>query len=519
MQANQQNEYSLPGDWSRLWVSTVRDYAVIGLSADGTIETWNVGAETSYGFKGAEVIGQSLEQLHTLEERETNVLAAELDTARRTGHAEAEGWRIRKDGSRFWASVVTTLLKDREGHALGFGKVVRDMTDKRRAYDAVVESEQRFRTLVDGVTDFAIFMLSPGGFVKNWNAGARRIKGYSAEEIVGSHFSRFYTPEDAAARLPQRGLALAAQEGRFEAQGWRVRKNGERFWAHVVIDAIRDRHGALAGFAKVTRDITEQKDASSLREETRKALFQLQKLEALRELTGGVTHNLNNLLQVLRDDLDMLGGRHYGDAWTRARIARGTDAVERGSKLSSQLVAFGRQQPLHPAVIDLSAALHGVADHIRRALDGTIHVETVVAAGLWSTLVDLHQLEKVILNLAINARDAMPQGGKLTIGLSNALLDNNSDETGSDVATGQYVLLTVTDTGTGMPANAVDRAFEPFFTNNAAVHRTGLGLSEAYGFVKQSHGHIRIRSEMGHGTTVKVYLPRSSKKKAGHSPG
>ncbi|WP_184140900.1 hybrid sensor histidine kinase/response regulator [Paraburkholderia atlantica] len=501
----------MPDDWTQRWIDSVIDYAVIGLSPEGIIRTWNVGGEKIHGFLADEVIGQRFDIFHTQDDRDKGSAAALLDIARSTGRSESEGWRIRKDGSRFWANVVITALTDDTGHVLGFGKIVRDMTDKKTVHDAVVESERRFRMLVNGVTDYAIFMLSPDGIVTNWNAGARRIKGYSAEEIIGSHLSRFYTPEDAAAGLPLRGLSIAAREGRFEAEGWRVRKDGERFWAHVVIDAIRDEDGTLAGFAKITRDITERMEASRMLEDTRKALFQSQKMEAVGKLTGGVAHDFNNVLQILRGNLELLDSRHYRDEWTRERVAKAITAVERGSKLASQLLAFGRRQPLQPVVINLASALRGMDDLLRRALDETIDVETVVAGGLWNTLVDIHQLENVILNLAINARDAMAEGGKLTMELSNAMLDDEYVASVPDIQAGQYVLLAVTDTGTGMSPDVVDRAFDPFFTTKPEGRGTGLGLSMAYGFVKQSGGHIKIYSEVGHGTTVKLYLPRSSR--------
>ncbi|MPW18270.1 PAS domain S-box protein [Paraburkholderia sp. CNPSo 3157] len=511
MQDDDQGNLSLPEDWCRRWVSSVRDYAVIGLSRDGTIRTWNVGGEQIYGFVSEEVIGRHFDMFHTPEARAQGAAAAALETARRTGRSESEGWRIRRDGSRFWASVVITALKDEQDHIAGFAKIVRDMTDKRIAHEAVVESEQRFRMLVDGVTDYAIFMLSPDGTITNWNAGALRIKGFSAEEVIGSHFSRFYTPEDTAAGLPERGLSIAANEGRFESEGWRLCKDGRRFWAHVVIDAIRDEDGALVGFAKITRDITERMDANRQLEETRTALFRAQKMEAVGKLTGGVAHDFNNLLQILRGNLELLDSRHHRDSWTRERVNKAIDAVDRGSKLASQLLAFGRQQPLQPVVINLAAALRSMDDLLRRALGETIRVETVVAGGLWNTLVDIHQLENVILNLAINARDAMPDGGKLTMELSNAMLDDEYIATVPDVAAGQYVLLAVTDTGTGMQQDIVERAFDPFFTTKPEGQGTGLGLSMAYGFVKQSGGHIKIYSELDHGTTVKIYLPRSAK--------
>ncbi|CAB3676622.1 hybrid sensor histidine kinase/response regulator [Paraburkholderia rhynchosiae] len=496
-------------NWANIWIQSLRDYAVIGLSEDGRIRSWNQGGEAIHGFGEEEVIGQPLDIFYTPDERAKGLPQTALATARREGRFESEGWRLRKDGSPFWASVVLTALRSGDGALLGFGEIVRDMTDKKTVHDAVLESERRFRLLVDGVTDYAIFMLSPEGMVTNWNSGARRIKGYAASEIIGSHFSRFYTPEDARTGLPQRGLAAAARDGRFEAEGWRVRKDGSRFWAHVVIDAIRD-GGALVGFAKITRDITERMEANRLLEETRVALVQSQKMEAIGKLTGGVAHDFNNVMQILRGNLELLESRHKRDGWTRERLDKAIDAVERGAKLASQLLAFGRQQPLRPIVINLAAAIRGMDDLLRRALGETVEIETVVAGGLWNTLVDVHQMENVILNLAINARDAMKDGGRLTMEVSNSMLDDQYVAGVPDVPAGQYVMLAVTDTGTGMPPEVVQRAFDPFFTTKPEGQGTGLGLSMAYGFVKQSGGHIRIYSEVGLGTTVKIYLPRST---------
>jgi len=495
--------------WLRLWAETTRDYSIFALAPDGRILTWNPGGELIQGYRGGEIIGQHFSMLYLESDRLAGAPETALRTAVENGRHVAEGWRLRKDGSTFWANVVMTALHDGDGHLVGIGKVVRDVSDKKAVHDAVLESERRFRLLVQGVTDYAVFMLSPDGYVTNWNEGARRIKGYTEQQIVGSHFSRFYTLEDAAAGVPMRGLQIAAREGRFEAEGWRVRRDGSRFWAHVVIDAIHD-DGELVGFAKVTRDITERRQASELLEQTRTALFQAQKMEALGKLTGGVAHDFNNVLQVLRGNLELLESRHSRDSWSRERLSKAVDAVERGAKLASQLLAFGRRQVLAPVVINPARLIYALDDLLRRALGETVEIETVVAGGLWNTFVDPHHLENVILNLAINARDAMSNGGKLTLELANAMLDDGYVATLSDVSAGQYVLLAVTDTGTGMTQDVMERAFDPFFTTKPEGRGTGLGLSMAYGFVKQSGGHIKFYSEVGQGTTVKIYLPRST---------
>ncbi|MBB0022195.1 PAS domain S-box protein [Ralstonia pickettii] len=495
--------------WLRLWAESTSDFSIFALSRPGVVATWNPGGERMQGYRPDEIIGQPLALLYPPESRALGAPEAALHAAAQTGRHVEEGWRIRKDGTPFWANVAMTALRDGNNALIGFGTVISDMSDKKAAHDAVLKSERNFRLLVQGVTDYAIFMLSTDGHITSWNAGARRIKGYTEAEIIGSHFSRFYTPEDVAAGVPFRGLETARRDGRFEAEGWRVRCDGSRFFAHVIIDAIYE-DGELVGFAKVTRDITERRRAGEQLEQTQRALFQAQKMEALGKLTGGVAHDFNNVLQVLRGNLELLENRHGRDAWSAERLNNAIDAVDRGAKLAAQLLAFGRQQPLAPVVINPARQLRAMDDLLRRALGEAIEIESVVAGGLWNTAVDPHQLENVILNLAINARDAMPEGGKLTLELSNATLDDGYVSALPDVPAGQYVMLAVTDTGTGMSPEVMERAFDPFFSTKREGEGTGLGLSMAYGFVKQSGGHIRLYSEVGEGTTVRVYLPRST---------
>lgn len=496
--------------WATLWAASVTELAVFAITPDGFISTWNPGAVAIYGYSADEIIGQHSSILLPDDPRDREVYEGEFRRARENGSSVTEGWRKRKNNSVLWASIVTTALVDAKGSLLGYAKLVRDESEKRKAHAAVIESERRFRLLVDGVSDYAIFMLSPDGLVTNWNNGARRIKGYTAQEIIGSHFSRFYPPEDAAAGLPQRALETAAREGRFESEGRRVRRDGTQFVAHVIVDAIRDDEGTLLGFAKITRDVTEKREADKLLEATKAALFQAQKMEAIGKLTGGVAHDFNNVLQVLRGNLELLQSRCTRDQWMMERLGNAIEAVERGATLASQLLAFGRRQALRPEPVNLGTMVRSTDDLLRRALGETIEVETVVSGGLWNAFVDAHQLENVLLNLAINARDAMSDGGKLTIELANAMLDDVYVRSLSDVPAGQYVMLAVTDTGSGMSVDVLEKAFDPFFTTKPEGQGTGLGLSMAYGFVKQSGGHIRIYSEPGHGTTVRIYLPRTS---------
>ena len=234
----------------KLLIQSIVDYAIYMLDPNGNVTSWNAGAERIKGFQTEEIIGQHFSKFYTEEDREAGVPQRVLETARCEGKFAGEGWRVRKDGSRFWASVVIDRINDEKGKLLGYAKITRDMTEQRQAQQALLEAERRFGILIQGVTDYAIYMLDPEGRVTNWNAGAERIKGYSPDEITGEHFSRFYTPEDLDAGVPQRALEAARETGRYEAEGWRVRKDGTRLWASVVIDAIRDDDGELIGFAK-----------------------------------------------------------------------------------------------------------------------------------------------------------------------------------------------------------------------------------------------------------------------------
>jgi PAS domain S-box-containing protein len=367
---------------------------------------------------------------------------------------------------------------------------------------ALRESESRFRILVEGVVDYAIFMLDREGFVTNWNPGAERTKGYRGSEIIGRHFSTFYTEEDRASRMPERALAIAAATGKFETEGWRVRKDGSRFWAMVVIDAIRDQKGELVGFAKVTRDMTERRAAEE-------RLRQAQKMEAIGQLTGGVAHDFNNLLTVIFGNLESLQRHLPGDRIELHRFAEAAArGVARAARLTQQLLAFSRRQPLEPKPLNLNRLVTAATEMLRRTLGERIAVETALAEDLWWVQADASELENALLNLAVNARDAMPEGGTLTIETANVFLGEDQPNGGGEIARGQYVMLAVSDTGIGMPPEVAARAFEPFFTTKPTGQGTGLGLSQVYGFITQSGGQVKISSERGQGTSVRLYLPR-----------
>ena len=322
-------------------------------------------------------------------------------------------------------------------------------------HEALRTSERQFQLLVQGVTDYAIFMLDPQGRITTWNSGAERIKGYHAEEIIGEHFSRFYTEEDQREGVPMRALLRAMMEGRYEAEGWRVRKDGSRFRASVVIDPIHDDAGKLIGYAKVTRDVTERHQAQEMLDQARERLLQWQKMEAIGQLTGGVAHDFNNLLTIVIGNLETaqrhLGGLSGGVA---SRLKRALDNAMRGAQraatLTQRLLAFSRQQPLDPKPLDINKFIAAEVEFLQRSLGETIEVEAVGSAGLWPVEVDAHQLDAALLNLAVNARDAMPNGGKLTIETSNALLDQDYCSVNPEVIPGQYVMIAVSDNGTGM---------------------------------------------------------------------
>ena len=474
------------------------------LDPDGFVTSWNAGAERIKGFATDEILGKHFSNFYTDEDRASGVPQEVLDTARREGKFEGEGWRVRKDGTRFWASVVIDAIKDETGELVGFAKITRDMTEKRAAQQALLEAERRFRILVQGVTDYAIFMLDPEGKVANWNVGAQRIKGYTPDEIVGQHFSAFYTPEEREEGVPDRALETARTTGRYEAEGWRVRKDGTRFWASVVLDSIKDEDGELIGFAKVTRDMTEKRENQLRLENSREQLYRSQKMEALGQLTGGLAHDFNNLLTAILGSAD-LALRNLGDEQRLQRLVDGIrSSAQRGAGITKQLLAFARAQQLEIKAVDLRAFLPDVLTLLRPSVRSNIDLVIEISDHVANIDADPGALELALLNLAFNARDAMSDGGTLKISASNELLKGTPDG-----LTGEHVALRVTDTGEGMTAETMERVFEPFFTTKAYGEGTGLGLSQVFGFAKQIGGAVTVESKRGKGSTFTLYLPVS----------
>ena len=393
-----------------------------------------------------------------------------------------------------------TARKDAERALLQANEALEEKVSERtRELEATLkrlqDSERSFGLLVQGVTDYAIYLLDPGGRVVSWNAGAARIKGYGAEEIIGQHFSCFYTKEDQALDLPMRGLRTAVREGRTETEGWRVRKDGSRFWANAVIDAIRV-GGEIIGFAKITRDITERREAEA-------RLRQAQKMEAVGQFTGGAAHDFNNLLMAVLGSLELLRKRLPDDQRMRALLDNAVQGAKRGASLTQRMLAFARRQELKREAVDLSSLVNGMSELVERSVGPSVHVEVHMPRQLPRVGTDATQLETALLNLAINSRDAMLGGGTFTISAREERIEA-AHITG--LGPGQYVCLSVMDTGHGMDEKTLSRATEPFFTTKGIGKGTGLGLSMVDGLTAQSGGKLMVHSHLGQGTTVDLWF-------------
>jgi PAS domain S-box-containing protein len=404
-----------------------------------------------------------------------------------------------KDGSWRWLAWTLTV---ENGSIYLIG---RHVTAEKLAAEALQESERQFRLFTEAATDHALIRLDARGVVSGWNAGAQRIEGYAEQEILGHHFSCFYTAVDRAAGAPERALAMAATSGAYEHDGWRVRKNGSWFLAAVVIDAIRDEEGKLIGFANIMRDVTERHEARAKLQRAQEQLAQSQKMEALGQLTGGIAHDFNNMLMVVSGNAQILK-RRLRDPKNLRSVEAIELAAARGENLTRQLLAFSRGQALNPIVVSLRQRLTEFRDLLASSARGDINLVIDIRRNIWPVAVDIHELELALINLVVNARDAMPGSGVITITAQNLRLQR---EDTPDALDGEYVALTVTDTGHGIEAAILPKVFEPFFTTKQLDKGTGLGLSQVYGLARQSGGTVTITSEVGSGTTVTIYLPRS----------
>jgi PAS domain S-box-containing protein len=502
--ANSFDKSLTPEGRYRLLIEAVTDYAIYMLDPQGIVSSWNAGAQRFKGYTPSEIIGRHFSEFYTEDDRRSGLPARALEISAREGKFESEGWRVRKDGSRFWAHVVIDPIRSPDGGIVGFAKITRDLSERRAAESRLRQQEEQFRLLVQGVSDYALYMIDPNGYVSSWNAGAERIKQYRASEIIGQHFSRFYSESDRQKGEPQNTLETALREGRFEKEGWRVRKDGSQFWANVILDPIHDDSGVLIGFAKITRDITERRDAQKALEQTREALAHSQKLEAIGQLTGGIAHDFNNLLTVILGSLEIVSRRLPDDQKINTLISNATQAAQRGAALTQRMLAFARRQDLNLAPVDLPGLVLGMTDLLQRSLGPSVSIETNFPRKLSHVQADANQVEMALLNLAVNARDAMPDGGSIVVTAQEEIVRRGS---AGKLKAGRYVCLSVKDTGEGMDKATLARAMEPFFTTKGVGRGTGLGLSMVHGMSEQSGGRLVLKSRKGDGTTAEIWLP------------
>ena len=487
----------------RLLVEAVKDYGIFMLDPAGNVSSWNPGAEKSKGYQAAEILGQHVSCFYTAEDVSAGKPQRGLQLALVEGRFEEEGLRLRKGGATFWAIVTITNIHDAFGQHVGFAIVTRDITERNQAEDLLRASEERFRLLVEGVQDYAIIMLDPTGKISTWNQAAERLTGYPAKEIIGQHFACFLTADDVASGLPERIHQQAAAQGRYEEEGWRARKDGSRYWANVVITALLDAAGRLRGFASVSRDLTHHRRAQELENRLRQA----QKLEVVGRLAGGVAHDFNNLLTVISGYSELLLDMLPPDDSKREAVNAIGEAGQRAAGLTRQLLSFSRQAVLESKVLDLNEVVKETESLLRRMIGEDMVLTAVLDPNISRIKVDPGQMGQVLMNLAVNARDAMPQGGKLTIETSDVQLDEAYAAQHADCQSGRYVKLVVSDNGCGMTPEVQAHIFEPFFTTKEPGKGTGLGLATVYGIVKQSGGSVDLYSEPGLGTTFKIYFP------------
>ena len=445
----------------RLMVDSVLDYAIFLLDPEGRVLSWNAGARLMKGYEAAEVIGRHFSMFYPSDLLDVDWPQRELDAARAQGRFEDEGWRLRKDGTRFWANIVLTRLIDADGALRGYSKITRDLSERRQQEELLRTSEERFRLMVEGVKDYAIFMLDPHGIVSSWNTGARLNKGYEAEEIIGQHFSVFYPRDVAESDWPAEELRRALADGRFEDEGWRVRKDGTRFWASVVITTVYDHSGRHIGFAKVTRDLTERRRISVLEEEGRRVTTFLAMLG----------HELRNPLAPIVSALAIMEMESIESAtlrMTRDVIARQVDQMRR---LIDDLLDVGRitsgKVRLDSAPLDLREAVREAIEASEPLIRGNSHTLDVDVEGpeLWIRG-DRTRIAQIIGNLLTNAAKYTPPGGRIAVSLREA---------------GSNAELSVSDNGIGIPPKLLPQLFDLFVQGEQDMARSqgglGLGLS------------------------------------------
>lgn len=493
------------GEHLRLFVEGVRDYAVITLSPDGHVTSWNAGAQAIKGYEADEIVGRHFSVFYTPVDVAEDKPGRALREAAAKGRFEDTGWRVRKDGGQFSANVVITPIRAGDGKLLGFGKITRDISDRVAADVRLSASEARLQTLVDTVLETLVdglIVIDRTGRVQVYNPACARLFGYEAAEVVGNNVKMLMPPEierehdQYLVNYQSTGIRKIIGISR-EVVG--QRKNGSTFPMHLAVGETT--HLGEPIYVGVIRDLTERNQVES-------QLRQSQKMEAVGQLTGGLAHDFNNILMLISINVEALLDEDV-PARTRERLEQIEKSAARAAELTQQLLAYSRRQPLHPRLTDLNELVGATSKLLRRTLGENIEIEALLADDLWITNVDRTQLETSLVNLSLNARDAMPDGGQLLIETRNVVLDQDYVAQNPDVAPGSYAMLAVTDTGTGIPPEALEKVFEPFFTTKEVGRGTGLGLSMVYGFIKQSNGHIKIYSEVNRGTSIKMYLPRA----------
>ena len=490
---------------------SIRDHAIVLFAPDGRIEGCNEGATGVLGWPSAEFVGRHISQFYLEEDVARGTVDRMLEVASETGRFERDFWHRRQDGSRFWANVTISRLADKAGRITGFVKVTRDMTERRHAEDILhaseerlKESERRTRLMMDNSVD-GIITIDEHGIVENFSGAASRIFGYEPEDVIGRNVNVLMPEPDRSQHDGYLKRYLATGEKRIiglgrEVQG--LKSDGTVFPMDLAVSEVSVGTGQRR-FVGTVRDLTQ-------RRETERQLRQAQKMEAVGQLTGGLAHDFNNLLSVTLGCAEMLQERLADDPRGNKLCATILQAGHRGAELTNRLLAFSRRQTLEPADVDLCELVAGMRDLLARTLGEDIEISSTLPDGLPRVVADPAQVENAVLNLAINARDAMPKGGQLMISVERARLDEDYVRHYPDATVGDYVMLAVSDTGNGMTKEVLDRAFDPFFTTKPLGKGTGLGLSMIYGFAKQSGGHAKIYSEVGIGTTVRLYLPQAT---------
>ncbi len=479
----------------RLLVERIQDYAIFLLDTDGCVASWNPGAERMKGYRRDEIIGKHFSVFYTEPDLAIRKPWHELEVAAETGRYEDEGWRLRKDGTRFWANVIITAVRDENGTLLGFGKITRDLSERR-------EAEQRYRLLIEGVTDYAIFSLDPHGVVTSWNTGAQRIKGYSAEEIVGRHFSSFYTPEDAETGLPRHVLKTAAETGHYAGEGWRVRKDGTRFWSSVVVTALRNEGGELIGFSKITRDMSDRK---KLLDTIQQHADELELRVAEREQTNAeleafsysVSHDLRSPLRAIEGFADMLATDFGEQLPEQAKIylEQIATATRRMNRLVQDLLEYSRLSriELTPSAADIATVIENARQQVDEAMREHIHV--TAPAGLQA---HVHEptLTQVIYNLIANGLKFHAAGKQPRVEVMAERLAGK-------------IRIKVCDEGIGIAPEHHDRIFQVFerLHSTSKYPGTGIGLAIVKRGIQRMGGNISLQSGPGKGSIFTLELP------------